>query len=70
MMYKKYVIFANIIILLVKAENNGNTLVNCAACQISQVKNWSCDVKCQVIKGNNGKYNCQLSSYHWKQWLV
>ena len=56
------ILFANLIILIVKAENNGNTLVNCAACQMVQVQDWSCDVNCQVIKGNNGEYRWGVTS--------
>ena len=57
-----FIIFASMMILFVKSENNGNTLVNCAACQSVQVQDWSCDVNCQVIKGSNGEYRCQLST--------
>ena len=52
------IIFANMMIMFVKSENNGNTLVNCAACQSVQVQDWSCDVNCHIIKGTNGKYRC------------
>ena len=37
------------------AEEGGNSLVTCAACQNVKVQDWSCEVNCLVTKGNSGK---------------
>lgn len=46
------------VVVGVNTESMQNSLVNCAACQTVQlqVDNWSCDVNCQVIQGQNGEY--------------
>ena len=38
-----------------QVEEGGNSLVTCAACQNVQAQAWSCEVNCQVAKGNSGK---------------
>ena len=40
---------------LVRAQETGNSLVSCAACQNVKVQDWSCEAKCLVTKGNSGK---------------
>ena len=39
------------------AENIGNNVVNCAACQTveQQVTSWDCKVNCEVTQGLNGE---------------
>ena len=53
-----------VVVVGVKAESPGNSLLNCAACQTVQAKTeWACDVNCQVIKGQNGKCKCTLAFF-------
>ena len=42
---------------VIRSEETGNSLVNCAACQSLQAKidHWSSDVNCKVINSQNGK---------------
>ena len=61
-------VFVFINLSQVLAETTGETLVNCAACQIVSTQiDWKCDVNCQVIGGSNGKCGCQLLDCHGKQ---
>ena len=45
-------------ISVIRNEETGNSLVNCAACLSvqTQVDNWSCDVNCKVVNSENGKW--------------
>ena len=69
-MYKRNNIYhlmllCSLLINLIRAQSTGNTLVNCAACQMVQVQDWSCDVSCQVIRGNNGMYPLRIQGKLW-----
>ena len=46
-----------LMISVIRNEETGNSLVNCAACLSvqTQVDNWSCDVNCKVVNSENGK---------------
>ena len=46
------------VVSVIRSEETGNSLVNCAACLSvqTQVDNWSCDVNCKVVNSQNGKY--------------
>ena len=62
----------------VKAESTGNSLVNCAACQTVQAKmEWTCDVNCQIIQGQNGKcgtwllfMNIPVLIYYYSYYII
>ena len=47
-----------LMISVIRNEETGNSLVNCAACLSvqTQVDNWSCDVNCKVVNSENGKW--------------
>ena len=49
--------------VVVRAEETGNSLVTCTACQSvqAQIDNWSCDINCKVANGNNGIFD--ITSY-------
>ena len=36
---------------------HGNSLVNCAACQNVQVKDFTCQVNCELVKADGGRLN-------------
>ena len=46
-------------------ESLGTSAVSCAACQAVQVhlQHLTCDVNCDVVKGNKGRYFAVINSY-------
>ena len=59
---KILVIFLATMVIRVKGESTGNSLVNCAACQLLQPKvdHWACEVNCKTRIEQNGKRNLKL----------